>query len=103
MAPREVRRNELAGAARAALRGGRRLVAVRRLAGGTSKGVYRLTMDDATTAIAYLWEESENYWPAAAGDNDLTEPFSSGGGLDLFEIAHARLASLGLRVPDVYL
>jgi hypothetical protein len=93
----------LAGAARAALGGGRHLRAVERLAGGTSKGVYRLTMDDATTAIAYLWAESENYWPAAAGDNDLTDPFSSGGGLDLFEIAHARLDSLGLRVPEIHL
>ncbi|MFJ8113393.1 phosphotransferase family protein [Streptomyces sp. NPDC096132] len=103
MAPRTVTRDHLAGAARAALGGGRRLETVERLAGGTRKGVYRLTMDDATTAIAYLWEASENYWPAAEGDDDRTDPFSPGSGLDLYEAAHARLESLGLRVPEVHL
>ncbi|MFH9970065.1 phosphotransferase family protein [Streptomyces mirabilis] len=96
-------RDQLAGAARAALGDGRRLEAVERLAGGSRKGVYRLTMDDAATAIAYLWEKSENYWPAAEGDDDLTDPFSPGVGLDLFEAAHARLGSLGLRVPQIHL
>ncbi|WP_424638855.1 phosphotransferase family protein [Embleya sp. AB8] len=97
-------KDQLAGAVRAALGGGRRLVGVERLAGGTRKGVYRLTMDDATTsAIVYLWEESENYWPTAEGDDDVADPFSPGVGLDLFEAAHARLAALGLRVPEVYL
>ncbi|WP_331770272.1 aminoglycoside phosphotransferase family protein (plasmid) [Embleya sp. NBC_00888] len=103
MAPRHVTREHLAGAARAALGGGRRLAAVERLAGGTRKGVYRLTMDDATTAIAYLWEESENYWPAHEGDDDVADPFSPSVGLDLFEAAHARLESLGLRVPTLHL
>jgi hypothetical protein len=37
------------------------------------------------------------------GDGDLTDPFSPGVGLDLFEASHARLASLGLRVPEVHL
>ncbi|SBT51004.1 phosphotransferase [Micromonospora auratinigra] len=103
MAPRQVARDELAGLARAALGRGRRLAEVHRIAGGTRKGVYRLTMDDATTVVAYLWEDSENYWPAAEGDDDLADPFSPGLGLDLFEAAHARLASLGLRVPEVHL
>lgn len=94
------------GATQAALGRGRRLEAVQRLAGGTSKGVYRLTMDDAMTVIAYLWEDSENYWPVAEGDGDLADPFSPfspGVGLDLFEAAHTRLGSLGLRVPTVHL
>jgi hypothetical protein len=39
----------------------------------------------------------------ADGDDDLTDPFSPGSGLDLFEAAHARLESLGLRVPEVHL
>jgi len=103
VAPRKVTRDQLAGAAREALGGGRRLEAVERLAGGTRKGVYRLTMDDATTVIAYLWEDSENYWPAAERDGDLTNPFSPSVGLDLYEAAHARLDSLGLRVPTVHL
>lgn len=103
MAPRKVTREHLAGAARAALGGGRRLEAVERLAGGSTKGVYRLTMDDAATVIAYVWDESENYWPAAENDGDLEDPFSPGVGLELFEAAHARLDALGLRVPEVHL
>jgi aminoglycoside phosphotransferase (APT) family kinase protein len=103
MAPRTVTSDHLAEAARAALGSGRRLDSVQRLAGGSRKGVYRLTMDDTTTVIAYLWESSENYWPAFDGDGDLADPFSAGVGLDLFEAAHARLASLGLRVPTVHL
>lgn len=103
MAPKKVTRDQLANAARAALGGGRRLEAVERLAGGTTKGVYRLTMDDATTAIAYLWEDSENYWPATEHDGDLADPFSPGTGLDLFEAAHARLEALGLRVLKIHL
>jgi len=59
IAPRIVTRDQLAGAAEAALGGGRRLERVERLTGGTRKGVYRLAMDDATSAIAYLWEEAD--------------------------------------------
>lgn len=103
MAPRTVTREQLAGAVRAAFGGGRRLEGVERLAGGTRKGVYRLTMDDGGTAIAYLWEDSENYWPQAHGDGDLADPFSAGVGLGLFEAAHARLDALGLRVPGLHL
>ncbi|MFG2911856.1 phosphotransferase [Kitasatospora sp. NPDC048298] len=61
--------------------------------------MYRLFMDDGTTAIAYRWAGAENYWPAAEGDDDLADPFSPGLGLDLFEAAHARLDALGVRVP----
>jgi len=103
MAPRQVGREDLAGVARAALGGARRLEAVQRIAGGTRKGVYRMTFDDAGTAVAYLWERSENYWPAGESDGDPGDPFSAGVGLDLFEGAYARLRSLGLRVPEVYL
>jgi hypothetical protein len=103
VAPRNVTRDHLVGASRAALGGGRRLDGVERVAGGTRKGVYRLTMDDATTAIAYLWEDSENFWPQTPEDGDRADQFSAGVGADLFEAAHNRLASLGLRVPVVYL
>jgi hypothetical protein len=65
--------------------------------------VYRLMMDDATTVIAYLWDEAENYWSAVEGEGDLADPFSACAGLDLFESAHARLDALGLRVPEIYL
>lgn len=76
---------------------------MQRLTGGSKKGAHRLVMDDATTAIAYLWDAAENYWPAAEGDDDLTDPFSPGLGLDLFEAAHARLNGLGVRVPAIRL
>lgn len=103
MVPTGVKRERLAGAARDALGGGRQLAAVERVAGGSKKGVYRLVMDDATTAIAYLWDDSENHWPTAQGDDDLTDPFSPGLGLRLFEAAHARLDGLGVRVPRIRL
>lgn len=103
MAPRNVTRDQLAGAARAALGSRHQLDGVARLAGGTQKGVYRLSMDDGTTAIAYLWEESENFWPQRPEDGDPADQFSSGSGADPFAAAHHRLASLGLRVPEIYL
>jgi len=93
----------LAEVTRAALGGRRRMEGVARLAGGTRKGVYRLTMDDGTTAIAYSWAESENFWPQTADDGDRADQFSAGVGVDLFEAGHSRLASLGLRVPEIYL
>ncbi len=103
VAPRRVTREDLAGATAAALGSRRRLEGVARLAGGTTKGVYRLTMEDGATVIAYLWEESQNYWPQAPNENDVADPFSPGNSIDLFATAHSRLASLGLRVPDIYL
>jgi Phosphotransferase enzyme family len=103
MAPSRVTREELAGAARAALGSKRKIREVTRLAGGTTKGVYRLTIDDGATVIVYLWGDSENYWPQAPNDNDVADPFSSGNSIELFATAHSRLASLGLRVPEIYL
>jgi hypothetical protein len=103
MTPRNVTPEDLAGAARAALDSRLQLDGIARLAGGTQKGVYRLTMDDATTAIAYLWEDSENFWPQWPGDGDPADQFTSCAGADKFEAAHRRLASLGLRVPEIYL
>jgi Phosphotransferase enzyme family len=103
MAPRKVTREDLAGAARAALGTGRQIRELTRLAGGTTKGVYRLAMDDGTAVVAYLWEDSENYWPRAPNENDAADPFSPGNGIDLFATAHSLLASLGLRVPRIYL
>ena len=103
MAPRKVTREDLAAVTRAALGSDRKVKGVTRLAGGTTKGVYRLTVDDDTTVIAYLWEDSENYWPQAANENDVADPFSPGNSINLFVTASSRLASLGLRVPEIYL
>ena len=103
MARRDVTRDHLAEATYAALGSGRQLEGVARLAGGTTKGVYRLTLDDGSTVIAYLWAESENFWPQTAHDGDFADQFSSGNSMDLFVASHHRLASLGLRVPEIYL
>ena len=103
MAPGKATREDLVDATRAALGSEPKIKEVTRLAGGTTKGVYRLTMAGGPTVIAYLWEDSENYWPQAPNENDVADPFSSGNSIDLFATAHSRLASLGLRVPEIYL
>ena len=92
-------RETLAGLARTAAGGGRRLTGVSRLAGGSKKGAYRLAFDDGFTAVAYLWAEDENYWPAG----DLADPLSGASGLSLFEAAHRELEVAGVRTPRVYL
>ncbi len=92
---------DLAPAVRDAFGGARRLTGVERLTGGSKKGVYRLTLDDGATAVAYRWDRAENFWPETAGDP--ADPFSSAGGLDHFLAARAKLDDLGLRVPEVYL
>jgi hypothetical protein len=103
MAPKEVTREDLAGVTRAALGSKPKIREVTRLAGGTTKGVYRLSMDNGPAVIAYLWEDSQNYWPPAPNENDPADPFSPGNSIGLFATAHSRLASLGLRVPEIYL
>lgn len=40
-----------------------------RLRRGSKKGVYRLGFDDGSTAVAYVWDEAENYWPAPRGED----------------------------------
>lgn len=75
--------------------------AVQRLRGGSKKGVYRLALDQ-TTVIAYLWHDSEDYWPATAHGADPADPFSHASGADLFTAAHRALTDLGVRVPRLY-
>ncbi|MEU9856630.1 phosphotransferase [Streptomyces sp. NPDC047974] len=99
MEPHTTLKERLARAVRSATGGGRRLDAVERMRGGSKKGVYRLRLDDMTTQVAYVWDEAENYWPAADGDDDITDPFSPGLGSGLFLAAHTRLEALGVRVP----
>jgi hypothetical protein len=101
----DVRRDQLAAAAHAARGAGRRLIGASRLRGGSKKGVYRLTFNDATTAIAYVWADAENSWPGEqiSGAEKLADPLSPASGLDLFEAAHRCLESLGIRTPRVWL
>jgi hypothetical protein len=76
----------------------RRPVDLSRLAGGSKKGVYRLTLDDGATAVLYVWSDAENYWPAVERSAD---PFADASGLDLFLAAQRRLAALGVRTPGL--
>ena len=61
--------------------------------------MYRLSLDDGTTTIAYVWADNENYWPA---EQKEPEPFSPGSGIDLFEAAHRRLRALQIRTPRIH-
>jgi hypothetical protein len=105
VARRVVLRDHLAGIARAALGAGHRLTDVSRLRGGSKKGVYRLSFDDDSTAIVYIWDDAENYWPTAQIDEaeNHSNPFSHASGIDLFEAAHRRLDALGIRTPRIHL
>ncbi|MDQ1016497.1 phosphotransferase family protein [Streptomyces afghaniensis] len=92
---RHLTRTGLAPLTRAAL--GRTLTGVQRLRGGTKKGVYRLVLDDDSTAVAYVWSADEDYWDQP--DPDPRDVFSHGTGLGLFTAAHDRLAASGVRTP----
>ncbi|MFF3907588.1 phosphotransferase family protein [Streptomyces sp. NPDC001848] len=94
-------RDDLAPLAREALGPTRRLDTVTRLRGGSKKGVYRLTLDDGSTAIAYVWSPDEDYWDAPPADS--RDPFSHASGLDLFRASHDRLTALGIRTPRLLL
>ncbi|MFD7795253.1 phosphotransferase family protein [Streptomyces sp. NPDC059759] len=101
---RVVTRDDLDSVARAVFGNGRRLRGVSRLRGGSKKGVYRLDLDDDSTAVVYIWDASENYWPATgAGTSRVEDPFSPASGLDLFEAAHRNLHQLGIKTPQLLL
>jgi aminoglycoside phosphotransferase (APT) family kinase protein len=92
--------DDLPGLIQAAFGSTARLRELTRLRGGTSEGVYRLTLDDARTAILYVWDPAEDYWPVAAPEGG-TDFFAAGAGMIPFATAHARLEALGIRVPSV--
>jgi hypothetical protein len=89
----------LAGLVRATFGAERSLTGLARLAGGSKKGVYRLTFDDASSAVLYVWDAAENYWPARP--DEPGDPFADASGLALFLAAHAALRALGVRTPAV--
>ena len=88
---------------RAAFGKDRTLCTAVRLAGGSKKGAYRLTMDDDATALAYVWDDSEDYWQGVLpeGAADPADPFSHASGLAFFEAAARRLTAAGVRCPAV--
>jgi hypothetical protein len=79
---------------------GRTVVVLDRLAGGTTKGVYRVTFDDDFTCVAYRWHPDENYWPARTIFD--VGPFAGHGTLARFLDRHALLTRLGVRVPAIH-
>ncbi|WP_313888215.1 phosphotransferase [Lentzea alba] len=78
---------------------GRELRDVARLRGGSKKGVYRLTLDDGTTGVAYVWRASEDYWP----EHEHDPLFGNASGRDLFLTAHTTLSEAGACVPRLVL
>ncbi|MFM9447316.1 phosphotransferase [Streptomyces acidiscabies] len=78
----------------------RQLLRSERLRGGSKKGVYRLHLDDARTAIAYVWSPDENYWDHTQPP-DPRHPFSPATGRDLLVAAHDRLTAVGVRTPRI--
>jgi Phosphotransferase enzyme family len=95
----------LSAIAAAAFGAADRIVSADRLPNGSKKGVYRLTLESGTSAICYVWSDSEDYWhgvlPEAA--EDWANPFGHASGLDLFEAAERRLAAVGVRTPRLLL
>ncbi len=87
-----------------ALESTHRTASLTRLRGGTKKGVYRAILDDRSVII-YVWDTSENYWPAGDPDlaNDASDPFADASGADLFAVSHQYLQSLGVPTPELYL
>jgi aminoglycoside phosphotransferase (APT) family kinase protein len=97
-------RGDLAAVVTAGLGRGRRLDRVQRLRGGSKKGVYRLGLSTGDTVIAYIWGDTENYWPARpdGSGGGPGDPFTDASGSELFETASTLLGGLGIRTPQVY-
>jgi hypothetical protein len=81
----------------------RSLLRIERLAGGSKKGAYRLMLDDGGMALVCARDESEDYWRGVLpeGADDPADPFSHASGLALFDAAARRLASAGVRCPEI--
>lgn len=90
---------------RAVFGAGRDVTDVERLAGGSKKGAYRVSVDDGVTVLVYVWNAAEDYWQGVLpeGADDPADPFSHASGLDLFEAASRRLTSAGVRCPRLLL
>ena len=92
-------RDDLIDPVRAAFGSDRRPRDVTRLQGGTSKGVYRITLDDGSTTMAYRWHPEESFWPARSGPDN--GPFGAEVGRAAFVERNRLLTGLGVRVPKL--
>ncbi|NUS10212.1 MAG: aminoglycoside phosphotransferase family protein, partial [Streptomyces sp.] len=97
---------ELAGLVRDALGPGCRVAGVRRLRGGSRKGVYRVRLEGARdgtgSVVVYRWAAGEDFWPGA-GPGGPADALAASSGPEPFLAAQRRLAGLGVRVPRVLL
>jgi aminoglycoside/choline kinase family phosphotransferase len=91
--------DDLIDPVRAAFGSDRRPRSVTRLEGGTTKGVYRVMLDDGTTTLAYRWHPDENFWPAQTVLN--VGPFVADAGRASFVERNRLLTGLGVRVPKL--
>jgi len=94
---------QLAGVVREVFGSDRRIVTVERLPNGTKKGVYRVALDDRSSAIVYVWSPEEDYWEGLLPEHadDPASPFAHSSGIDQFKAASRRLESVGARSPRV--
>ncbi|MFB9689451.1 phosphotransferase [Amycolatopsis plumensis] len=95
---------DLSKLVRDALGPGCRVVAVKRLRGGSKKGVYRFRLEGTRMpgVIVYSWAEAENFWPGER-EADPADPFAPASGLVPFLAAHRTLDALGVRTPRIHL
>ena len=93
--------DDLADLIRAHVGSDRRVVDVERFTTGSKKGVYRLTLDDGSTIVLYVWHPDENFWPLPPR-SDPDDPFTDATGVDLFEAAYQRLVGIGVGTPVVH-
>ena len=91
--------DDLVDHVRAAFGSDRRPRAVTRLEGGSTKGVYRVTLDDGSTTLVYRWHADENFWPAQSVLD--IGPFVPDAGRAAFVERHRQLTGLGVRVPKL--
>lgn len=96
--------DHLQGMLQTALGSAHRIASLTRLRGGTKKGVYRAVLGESSV-ILYVWDTSENYWPAGDPNlaNDASDPFADASGSALFAVSNRYLQSLGVRTPELYL
>lgn len=81
---------------------GRPVIAVKRLRGGTSKGVHRVHLGDGSTVVAYVWDPSEDWWSSVRPDAEPDDVFAERAGLVPFLRAQDELARTGVSVSRVF-
>ncbi|MEW1956673.1 phosphotransferase [Kineococcus sp. NPDC059986] len=74
---------------------------LRRLRGGTKKGVFRVGTTDGRSVVLYVWHPEEDWWHGSQDPAADVEPFTAANGLHLLTGAHAVLTAVGVRVPRV--